>query len=287
MSIRYFLTALVGTALLAGCSTVGDMFTDDDRPPLEGERISVLELQRTLEPDDASLSEQGLLAPAPWKNAFWTQAGGSPNHSIQNLDLPEGQLELAWEADIGDGSTDELPLTAQPILVDGQIFTLDTDSLLSAFNAENGDLIWEKDVRDPEEDDPVISGGISYAAGILYVTNGYDEVLAVRPPDGEILWRKRIPAPSRAAPTIMDGRLYVTTLDNRLLALNAANGSLLWDYQGLSESAGLVGAASPAANRDVVVPVFSSGEVSALRVENGSVAWSDNLSSIRRLGGIS
>ena len=58
-------------------------------------------------------------------------------------------------------------------------------------------------------------------------------------------------------------------------------------FCGISESAGLVGGASPAANSDIVVPVFSSGEITALRVENGSVAWSDSLSSVRGFGGLS
>ena len=32
--------------------------------------------------------------------------------------------------------------------------------------------------------------------------------------------------------------------------------------------------------------MFSSGEITALRVENGSVAWSDNLSNLRAAGGL-
>ena len=276
--------------VLAALFTAGCSFTDkDDAPPLEGERISVLELEESLEPDDAVLEAQGLLAPAPWKNSFWPQSGGYPNHSMQNLDLNESKLGRLWTANIGEGSSSDLPLTAQPILVDGLLFTLDTDGELAAFVAEDGKELWRVDVRNPDEedDDQVISGGIAYASMIIYVTNGYDELLAVHPGDGKILWRKKLPAPSRAAPTIMDGRVFVTTLDNRLLALAAGDGTLLWEYSGLSEAAGLVGAASPAASRDIVIPVFSSGEVTALRVENGSVAWSDNLSSIRRFGGLS
>ena len=84
----------------------------------------------------------------------------------------------------------------------------------------------------------------------------------------------------------MDNRLYVVTLDSRVLALDPQNGNILWEYIGIGETAGLVGAASPAANYDIVVPVFSSGEVTALRVENGSVAWSDNLSNLRAAGGL-
>jgi outer membrane protein assembly factor BamB len=259
---------------------------DDEAPPLEGERISVLELSEALEPDDEVLEAQGLIAPQAWMNEFWPQAGGYPNHSMQNLQLNTGSLKPVWHADIGQGSTSELPLTSQPIVVDGKIFTLDTDFRLSAFDVKTGKTLWTADVSDPEEDDPVIGGGIASAAGVIYVTNGYGEILAVNPADGKIFWRRPLAAPSRAAPTVMDGRIFVSTLDNRLLALNAADGAQLWEYIGISETAGLVGAASPAASRDIVLPVFSSGELAALRVENGSVAWSDNLANMKRIGGL-
>ncbi len=276
--------ALLCILALTGCSSVTDVF-DNESPALEGERISVLELQKSLEPDSDILAAEGLIAPAPWKNEFWPQAGGYPNHSMQHLDLNEGDLKKIWSADIGDGSRSGLPLTAQPIVIDGRVFTLDTNSQLSAFDTKTGKMLWRRNVRASGEDDQVIGGGVAYARGILYVTNGYNEVLSLKPDDGTILWRSPIPAPSRAAPTIIDERIFITTLDNRLLALSTKEGSIMWEHTGLGEIAGLVGAASPAASRNIVVPVFSSGEISALRVQNGSVAWSDNLSSLRRLGG--
>ncbi len=287
--VRSLILSLFTIALLSGCSAMESVFGEEKEKPLEGERISILELQRNLEPDSPALEGQGYIAPAAWRNEFWPQAGGYPNHSMQHLMLAEGggELKPAWEARIGKGSTRELPLTAQPIVVDGKAFTLDTDSALSAFDAANGARLWEIDVRDPEEDDPVIGGGVSYSRGVLYVTNGYDELLAINPANGELFWRVPLPAPSRAAPTVMDDRIFVSTLDNRLIAMSVENGATLWEYTGLSESAGLVGAASPAASREIVIPAFSSGEVVALRVENGSVAWSENLASFRNAGGLS
>jgi len=286
-NIHQAILVLCTVLIMTGCSTVGDIFGEEVEKPLEGERISILELQKNLEPDSAALEGQGFIAPAAWRNEFWPQAGGYPNHAMQHLILDSEELALAWETDIGQGSTKELPLTAQPIVVDGRVYTLDTDSQLSAFDAANGKRVWRIDVSDPEEDDPVISGGVSYSRGMLYVTNGYDELLMVNPQDGVIIKRVRLPAPSRAAPTVMDSRLFVTTLDNRLLALDSETGQILWEFSGITESAGLVGAASPAASREVVIPAFSSGEVFALRVENGSVTWSENLSSFQRSGGLS
>lgn len=289
MNIRIKNIALVTLALsLTACSSVSGLFGGDDgaEARLEGERISVLELEQSLEPDDAILEAQGLITPAPWKNSFWPQSGGYPNHSMQNLELNDGELQKIWSTSIGKGSSDKIPLTTRPILVDGEIFTLDTKSKLSAFNIKNGKRLWSQDIGNKEEDDHVISGGIAYGAGVIYATNGFNEVLAVHPANGEIFWRTKLPAPSRAAPSILDGRLFVTTLDNHLLALNARDGSILWEHIGFSETASLVGAASPAADHDIVVPAFSSGEITALRVENGSVAWSDNLSNLKKFGGL-
>lgn len=288
--MKHFLLLLsTSLILLPGCSTVGGLFDgdDEDNTTMDGERISVLELQKTIEPDDASYEVDGLSIPAPWRNQFWPQVGGYPNHSMQNLALNKGELKEAWSISIGEGSTSELPLTASPIIVNNRVFTLDTDFNLSAFNTSNGEKIWKTDVKDKEEDDSVISGGIAYGGGILYVTNGYNEVLAINPKDGEILWRKSLPAPARAAPTVIEERLFVTTLDNKLIVMNAFDGTSLWDYDGIEESAGLVGAASPAANHQIVIPAFSSGELTALHVENGAITWSDNLSNLRRFGGLS
>ncbi|MFP4313034.1 MAG: PQQ-binding-like beta-propeller repeat protein [Alphaproteobacteria bacterium] len=272
----------ISVMCLASCGAL-----DDDAPPLQGERISVLELQKSLQPDSNLDSAAPITIPNTWHNEFWPQAGGYPNHSMQHLAFNDGEYAQAWRADIGQGSTDELPLVASPVVVDQRIFTLDTDSNLAAFNTQTGKQLWRVNIRDEKEDDPVIGGGMAFSNAVLYVTNGYDELLAIDPVSGEILWRKDLPAPSRAAPTIIDDRLYLVTLDSRVMALNPSDGALLWEYVGIGETAGLVGAASPAANFDIVVPVFSSGEVTALRVENGSAAWSDNLSNVRVGGGLS
>lgn len=277
------LTALLSSVGVAACSD-GFFGGEKDKPPLPGERISVLDAERSLRPDtDAPASFQQA---DQWQNDTWPQAGGYPSHAMQNLALASGGLKRLWSTDIGEGSRKNLPLTSQPVVVGKTIFALDTDAQLSAFSTDDGKKRWSTDVRDMEEEDPVISGGIAAEAGFIYVTAGYDEVLCVDAQKGEIKWRSAITGPSRAAPTIQGGRVYVTTMNNSILALNAADGKVLWEFSGLGASTGLVGAASPAATSDMVVPVFTSGEIYALRSGNGSVAWSDNLSNALRLGGL-
>lgn len=268
--------------LLTGCST---FYGDKPEPPVEGERISVLELQNNLTADKPLSEGQKFRLPEAWSNTAWPQAGGYPNHSMQNLTLNNGSLKKLWHADIGRGTTDALPMTAQPVIAEGAIYTLDTNSRVSAFSTANGKLIWETSLKNKAEDEQVISGGISFSNNTLYITTGYDEIVALSPRNGSVKWKKRLPSPSRAAPTVLGGRAYVVTVDSRLVTLDAADGTSLWEYRGINEMTGLLGAGSPAANNEVVIAAFSSGEITALRVENGSVAWSDNLANVRQFGG--
>lgn len=277
------LVAVAGVLSLAACSS---WMGKEEDPPLPGERISVMQLQRKLEPDDTKTVASDFVAPSPWANEFWPQAGGYSNHALQHLDLSGEPLKRVWKADIGEGSTSRNPLTAQPVLADGRIFAMDVEHEVSALDAASGKRLWWIDAGASDEDDTVVGGGLGFSAGVLYVTNGYGEVLALRPDDGGLIWRARLPAPAQAAPTVLDGRIFVGTVDNRLVALGVEDGRVLWTYRGVAEGAGLLGRASAAANREVVIAPFSSGEIYALRVENGAVAWSDNLAPAVRMGGI-
>lgn len=268
---------------LNGCSWLG--LDDDKKVPLAGERVSVLELQKTLEPTDAALKAEGFIAPAAWKNDFWTQPGGYANHSLQSLALNEGKLKKIWSSDIGSGSTDALPLTTQPVVFEGMIYTVDTDSNVSAFDIQKGKRVWQNNIRPPKEDESVIGGGLAAAAGMLYATNGYNELVALNLKKGGIFWRSKLTAPSRAAPTVLGDRVYVVTLDNHLTTFDAVTGKELWKYEGFVENASLVNAASPAADDSIVICPMSSGEIAALHVENGSVAWTDSLSPSLQTGG--
>jgi outer membrane protein assembly factor BamB len=268
---------LIALIVLAACSG------NEEPAKLTGERISILELQKSLSADQSE-TETALQVPSSWNNQYWPQIGGYPNHSMQHLSLGT-DLKPLWNVNIGKGSSDKIPLTTQPVIVEGVIYTLDTRSEVRAFDTQ-GEMIWKAYTGPENKDDSVIPGGLAYSNNRIFVTNGHNELIALDHKTGDVAWRKKIPSASQAAPTILDSRVYVMTVDNRLLALAEADGTLLWDYTGLSEGTGLIGSASPAANSEIVVPVFSSGEVSALRVENGAVTWSESLGSLQNFGGL-
>ena len=86
------------------------------------------------------------------------------------------------------------------------------------------------------------------------------------------------------------GRVFTDLQLDRTIdptALSADDGSALWTHTGILETAGLLGAVSPAADRTVTVIPYSSGELFALRLENGRPVWNDTLSTVRRAGALS
>ena len=275
---------VVAASLLSACSIFE---SKDPEVVITGDRISILQLEKQLVPEDIADRENMYLPPA-WQNEFWPQVGGYPNHAMHNLSFKmQGETpERIWTADIGSGSNKKLPLSTSPVIFEGRMFSMDTAHNVSAFSIENGKELWRINLKPDDEDENVTGGGLSVTNGVVYATSGYNRIHALNAEDGTEKWVSNLPAPARSAPTVISGRAFVVTADSRLVTLSTDTGENLWEYQGVTEMTGLTGTASPAADSDIVVPVFSSGEIYALRIENGSVAWSDNLSPVRRYSGM-
>lgn len=252
------MTAGLLTMTLAGCGG-GSWFGDSEPPPLPGERISVLRLERQLEPDPR-LADLRVELPAPVANPSWPQAGGNPDHAMGHLALPAQPREV-WRADIGSGSSSDTRLLARPVMADGRIYTLDTDYEVTAFDPANGKQIWRTSVERENESGGALGGGVAFADGRLLATTGFGELLSLDPATGAISWRTRVPGPVRAAPTVIGNRAFVVTVDNQLVAYSATDGATLWTHTGILETAGLLGAASPAADGSIVAVPYSSGEL--------------------------
>jgi outer membrane protein assembly factor BamB len=157
---------------------------------------------------------------------------------------------------------------------------MDGDAAVSAFDAVSGAQIWRNDIRpkDNRRDREGFGGGIAYVDGKLYVSSGFRQVAQLDAATGALGWRTRTEQPIHAAPTVVNGRVIVAALDNSLLTFDAATGVPGWTYQALSEPARILAASSPAVTGETVVASFGSGELVALREQNGSDLWNAALS---------
>jgi len=277
------LTVLLVAALGAsGCSTLGHLnpFHAKGAPKetaSEGERISIVAEDQKLEVSDA-LKGVDFALPAPTVVADWPLPGGTPEQSVAHVDAAPN-LEIAWKRSIGRGSGKGAFVTAPPISAGGRIFTMDGAAGVSAHDARTGEQIWRTDIRiGGKRDREAWGGGLAYADGKLYVSSGFREVVQLDAGTGAIGWRTKTDQPIHAAPTVSAGRVMVVAIDNTLLTFDAATGAPSWNYQALSEPARILAASSPAVSGDTVVAAFGSGELVALREQNGSDLWNAALS---------
>ena len=267
--------------VVAGCGPVGDLFRGRDEPPLPGERISVLTLENVIVADPG-IADVTVRLPAPYRNADWPQAGGHPSHAMHHVALGD-RISRVWRVTIGAGNSRERRLTATPVVAAGVVYAMDTNSEVSAYSAGDGRQLWRRSMAPAFEERGAIGGGVGYAGGTLFVATAYGELVALDAESGATIWTTAIGIPLRGAPTIDAGRVFVLSHDNQLHAADAATGAILWSHVGIQEVAGLVGGASAAVVGDLAIAPYTSGEIFALRPENGRVAWSDSLSRTGRL----
>ncbi|MDB5478094.1 MAG: Pyrrolo-quinoline quinone [Alphaproteobacteria bacterium] len=271
MAARFNFTVsllVIAAFALGACSS-------DKKPPLPGQRISVLQYQDSSRADKEAQKTPVKLG-APQENLAWPQQGGNASHTPQNLALYDGRLKKAWSASVGEGSKKDRKLITAPIAADGMVFAADTTGNINAYNIANGKRLWRVSVL-ANEDDATVSSGLAYNKGVLFVADGIGNVLALDAKDGRKIWTRVTEQPVRGSPTVQGDRVYVITLSDETLALNAANGEILWRHEGVQEAASFLGSPSPAVEGSVVISPYSSGDVVALRSETGQEAWSDNL----------
>ncbi|MEN8236841.1 MAG: PQQ-binding-like beta-propeller repeat protein [Pseudomonadota bacterium] len=274
-------TLTLTTLTLAGCTK---MFKKE-KIPLEGDRELVLLNQDVLRPNPEAVAVPVQL-PAAQANRDWDQNGGCASHCMPPLALSD-QPKVVWTSSIGSSSGGSRRFLSTPIVHDGQLYVLNADQEVQAIDTTSGKQIWQQPIHPDEISSHVLGGGIAYDQGNIYVASAFAEVLALDAASGAVKWRTPINSPARSAPTIKDGHVFVTTINNEVEAFDQNTGQSLWSHSGITETAGLLGGASPAASAGIVVAPFSSGEIFALRPENGHPLWSESLASFKRVDSVS
>lgn len=259
--------------LLAGCSWFQGWF-GSNKKPLPGRREEVMAAEHGLE---APKVRPAISLPMATANADWPQPGGNPAHDGGVL-RTAAALNEAWHVSIGAGGGYRRKITAQPIVWNGRIYTMDSNAVISAFDLRNGTQRWRVATKAKHDRSSNVGGGIAIDGGMLVATTGRGDVVALDAATGAPRWRTELEFPARSSPTIADGRVFLTTLDQKLLALSAQDGKQQWSHAATKAETLVLGEPAPAYASGVVVAGFGSGDLLALRADTGAIAWTDSIS---------
>jgi len=179
---------------------------------------------------------------------------------------------------IGKGYDWDQPLYSSPIVDNGVVYAMDSRGYITAHDAAKIDTIkWTSKSAVIKHKPEILGGGLAFDNGRIFVTTGQGKVIAIDAATGKEIWKQSLGVPLRAAPKASNGRVYVVSVDNQLFALDAEKGTQLWSHRGINENAGFLASISPAISESIVIAPYSSGEIHALDSISGQDLWNDSL----------
>ena len=184
---------------------------------------------------------------------------GSDDGSLYALDGDSG--EMLWSFAAGDA------IRSVPAVVDGTVYFGSNDNHLYALDATTGEELWRHDTGDWVQYSPAVGNGMVYfpargqwdrtvhaldaATGeVVWVTEppypikerltptvhgdrvyaqgaDYGTFYALDAATGEVAWRAEVGGYAESAPTVLDGVVYLTVI-NQAYAFDEATGGLIW-----------------------------------------------------------
>ncbi len=268
---------LASAALVTGCG--------DREEILPGQRE---ELRAALDGGDQSGAageiinrEVAISLPAQKTNASWTHSIGTPAYRVSHATL-SATPQLAWSARIGSGDSRRSRITADPVVADGRVFTMDSGAQVAA-TSTNGAPLWVRNLTpEREKEGQAHGGGLAVSDGTLFVSSGYGLLTALDSVSGEIKWQQKLEATGSGAPTVYGDLVYLVAGDDTGWAIDKNSGRVRWQVTGTPDVGNVLGASAPALNDQFAVFAFGGGEVQGTFRKGGLRMWEATVPGERR-----
>jgi len=250
---------------------------DKDDPILTGERedIRAPVTDGQAAPESATQTADApapIRLPATRANAEWTQRIGSPATRTDHPALSKAP-QLAWSASIGAGDGRRTRITADPVVAEGRVFAMDSQSRVTALST-SGETLWTRDLV-PENERPTDAsgGGLTYGDDKLFVTTGFGFLTALDPETGAELWQQKLRATGSGTAAVRGGLIYLVAGDDVAWALETDTGRIRWRLSATPDINNVIGGPAPAISDKYAIFAFGSGEVQAAFRKGGLRIW--------------
>ena len=159
-------------------------------------------------------------------------------------------------------------ITAPPAVAHGTVYVGSWDSYLYALDAMSGDPLWSFETSDSISSTPTVDDDV------VYVGSG-THYYAVGASDGQLLWNHQVEVHvSNSTPVVVDGRVYVGSLNGSLFALDASTAKQLWGRKVADQTPHLERVFTrPSVVDEVVYLGTDAGLVFALDASTGDEIW--------------
>ena len=268
--IKYFFL-FVTILFFTSCGTREYLGFEKKKIKLEGQRVSILKEGATNDPNEKKSSAEIILQDATILQN-WPQSYNSPTHLSFNH-ISESKLDKFKYVVSGAGEGKRSKILSQPVIFDDLIFFLDAKSNVIAFSLKNNKVIWKRNISIKNDRNHNIGGGIVIYKNSLIINSPYGQIISLEIFSGELNWEINVDSSIRSAPTIFENKSLSLTSGNKLYVLNADDGNLLWQHQGIFNNTTLIDSPKVAVDENIIIVPYSNGEFFALNLNNGKEIW--------------
>lgn len=194
----------------------------------------------------------------------------NPFASDKKGDQPAKLVELkgsmavrtAWKLDIGKAKGYQF----SPALTGNTLVVAAADGAIARVDAATGKQLWRVKA------DSDLSAGVG-TDGNLIVVGGEKGILMGYNMDGKLLWKTQLSSEILSAPVVSQGIVVARSIDNRIVGVDATDGSKKWTVQKVAPPLTLRNAPGMiVAGTDVIV-AQPGGKLSALIMATGAPRW--------------
>ena len=256
--------------LLVSCGSRTFLGFEEKKVKLEGKRVAILQQTTDKIIDEEALTK--IILSKSESISSWDQSYNSPSHQAINFEAVT-TFSNSKRILSGSGEKADSRIFMQPVINNNNLFFLDAKANVISFNFKKKKVIWKKNISLKNDNNHNLGGGVAIYNDKVIVNSPYGELIALDKTSGSIVWRKDIGVPFRAAPTIFDNKIFSLALSNKLIVLNANDGSLYWEHQGIFNNTTLVSSPKVAINDNIVIVPYSNGDFFGINIANGKELW--------------
>ena len=193
----------------------------------------------------------------------------------------EAVVHRLWRVKVGRGLGRKY-LRLMPVVVADRVFAADGYGHVVAVERFTGKPVWQARIGETDKsglrfwdrrDPSFVTGGVGAGEGRVLLGTTRGEIIALDVGAGDELWRAQVSAEVLSPPVAWEDIVVAQTADDRLIALEAADGAQRWAYDSQVPLLTLRGTATPLVEDGFVFAGFGDGHLTAVDAASGAPLW--------------
>jgi len=194
----------------------------------------------------------------------WFMYGGDERRNNVAHEILKPPLDSLWEYDAEAGFGSSAASALGDTLLVGNL-----RGEVHAINFNTGKNIGFFDFGSAIVGTPLIDGEMMYVA----LANDGEGLVAYNLSKSKVVWRNTI-GNIESSPLLVGNRIYITTLEGKLICLEKENGTIIWTYEISGDKRTRSIHSSPASDGNVIIFGCDNGSLYSVGLNDGILRWS-------------